>query len=181
MQHVLIKWPTQFCMHEIIAFPQPIPFQKSCHISVRTIGIWYLYIMMTSSDGNIFRITGPVCREFTSHRWIHLTKASDFLFICAWTNGWVNNQNADDLRHYRAHYDVTNVENVVGWLLLGLLSRHVEVVIKLTHWGRDKMAAVSQTTLSNAFSWIKILEFRLKFHWSLFLRVQLTIFQHWFR
>ena len=51
----------------------------------------------------------------------------------------------------------------------------------LTHWGRDKMAAISQTTLSNAFSWIKILEFRLKFHWNLLLRVQLTIFQHWFR
>ena len=30
----------------------------------------------------------------------------------------------------------------------------------LTHWGRDKMAAFSQTTLSNAFSWMKILEFR---------------------
>ena len=27
----------------------------------------------------------------------------------------------------------------------------------LTHWGRDKMAAVSQTTLSNAFSWMKML------------------------
>ena len=26
-----------------------------------------------------------------------------------------------------------------------------------------------------------ILEFRSKFHWSLLLRVQLTIFQHWFR
>ena len=51
----------------------------------------------------------------------------------------------------------------------------------LTHWGRDKMAAISQTTLSNAFSWMKLLEFRLKFHWSLFLRAQLTIFQHWFR
>ena len=37
------------------------------------------------------------------------------------------------------------------------------------------MAAVSQTTLSNAFSWMKMLEFRLRFHWSLFLRVQLTI------
>ena len=24
----------------------------------------------------------------------------------------------------------------------------------LTHWGRDKMAAISQTTLSIAFSWI---------------------------
>ena len=50
----------------------------------------------------------------------------------------------------------------------------------LTHWGRDKMAAFSQTALSNAFSWMKILEFRLKFHWCLFLRVLLTIFQHWF-
>ena len=53
--------------------------------------------------------------------------------------------------------------------------------ILLTHWGQDKMAAVSQTTLSNAFSWMKMLEFRLKFHWSLFLRVQLTISNHWFR
>ena len=50
-----------------------------------------------------------------------------------------------------------------------------------THWGQDKMAAISQTTLSNSFSWMKMLEFRLKFHWNLFHRVQLTIFQHWFR
>ena len=50
----------------------------------------------------------------------------------------------------------------------------------LTHWGRDKMAAFSQTTLSNAFSWMKMYKFRLRFHWSLLLRVQLTIFQHWF-
>ena len=33
----------------------------------------------------------------------------------------------------------------------------------------------------SAFSWMKMFEYRLKFHWSLFLRVQLTIFQHWFR
>ena len=50
-----------------------------------------------------------------------------------------------------------------------------------THWGRDKMTAISQTTLSIAFSWMKMLEFWLNFHCSLFLRVQLTIFQHWFR
>ena len=50
----------------------------------------------------------------------------------------------------------------------------------LTHWGRDKMAAFSQTTLSNAFTWMKTLGFQLKIHWSLFLRVLLTIFQHWF-
>ena len=52
----------------------------------------------------------------------------------------------------------------------------------LTHWGRDKiMAAISQTILSNAFPCMKMLEFRLKFCRILFLRVQLTIFQHWFR
>ena len=51
----------------------------------------------------------------------------------------------------------------------------------LTHWGRDKMAVIFQTTFSSGFSWTKMYEFRLKFHWSLFLRVQLTIFQHWFR
>ena len=31
----------------------------------------------------------------------------------------------------------------------------------------------------SAFSWMKIYEFWLKFHWSLFLVVQLTISQHW--
>ena len=55
-------------------------------------------------------------------------------------------------------------------------------VAALTHWGRDKMAAVFQTTPSNAFSWMKLLYFFLLiFHWSLFLMVRLTIFQHWFR
>ena len=52
--------------------------------------------------------------------------------------------------------------------------------VSLTHWGRDKMA-ISQTTLSNAFSLMKILVFLFKFHWSLFLSVQSTIFHHWFR
>ena len=38
---------------------------------------------------------------------------------------------------------------------------------------QDKMATISQTTFSNAFSWMKISEFRLKFHQSLFLKAQL--------
>ena len=45
----------------------------------------------------------------------------------------------------------------------------------LTPCGRDNMAAISQTTLSNAFYWMKLLEFRLKVHWSLFLTGQLII------
>ena len=31
----------------------------------------------------------------------------------------------------------------------------------LTHWGRDKMDAISQTTFSNEFSWMKLYEYRL--------------------
>ena len=30
-----------------------------------------------------------------------------FSLICAWTNGWVNNREAGNLRRHRAHYDVT--------------------------------------------------------------------------
>ena len=33
----------------------------------------------------------------------------------------------------------------------------------------------------NAFSWMRMFEFRLIFHWSMFLKVKLAIFQHWFR
>ena len=51
----------------------------------------------------------------------------------------------------------------------------------LTHLPLDKMVAISQTTFSNAFSWMKSFVFWFEFHWSLFLRVQLTICQHWFR
>ena len=51
----------------------------------------------------------------------------------------------------------------------------------LTHWGRDKMDAISQTTFSCSFSSMKIAVFWLNFHWNVFARVQLTIIQHWLR
>ena len=87
--------------------------------------LWDLYqSMMTSTNGNIFRITGPLWGEFTGHQWIPLAKAGDtelwcflwsvspvnsphkgqwhralmFSLICAWLNGWVNNREAGDLR-----------------------------------------------------------------------------------
>ena len=38
--------------------------------------------VMTSSNGNIFRVTGPLWVEFTGHGWIPLTKASDAELWC---------------------------------------------------------------------------------------------------
>ena len=39
-------------------------------------------LMMTSSNGNILRVTGPLWGEFTGHQWIPITKASDAEFWC---------------------------------------------------------------------------------------------------
>ena len=41
--------------------------------------------------------------------------------------------------------------------------------------------AIFQTTFSNRFSWIKMFEYQLIFHWNLFPRVQLIISQRCFR
>ena len=80
--------------------------------------------MMTSWNGNIFCVTDPLCGEFTSHRWLSFTKASDaelwFFFICAWINGWVNNREAGDLRRNRAHYDVI----VMRWKQIAIKYQH---------------------------------------------------------
>ena len=69
----------------------------------------FIHRMTTASNGIIFRITGPLCGEFTGHRWIPRTKASDaelwcFLYLCL--DGWANNCEAGDLRRHHAHYDV---------------------------------------------------------------------------
>ena len=61
--------------------------------------------MMTSSNGNIFRVTGHLCGEFTGLRWIPRTKASDAVLFFD-VRVWVNTREAGDLRRYRIHYDV---------------------------------------------------------------------------
>ena len=85
-------------------------------------------------------------------------------------------QQCDTLPHSVSRLSELLIMNtkIISYLFLNklLLMSH------LTHWGRYKMDAISQTTLSNAFSWMKILEFRLKFHWNLFPRFQLIISQH---
>ena len=101
-------------------------------------------IMMTSSNGNIFRVTGPLCGEFTGHRWIPLTKASDaelwcFLWSASWINGWVNNREAGDLRRNRAHYDV-----------IAMYTRWNGNVVSLVKFSSSDVLEVVKMTTSNA-------------------------------
>ena len=85
--------------------------------------------MMTSSNGNIFRVTGPMCGEFIGHWGIPLTKASDaelWFFDLPWINGWVNNREAGDLRRHRTHNDVSVMIDITqGWGVLHLTKVHV--------------------------------------------------------
>ena len=83
----------------------------------------------------------------------------------------------DDIIMYNANY--SQVEEVIGeyvpwhgrhWLEASS-KRFRMISFVLTHWGRYKMAAFSQTTSWNAFSWMKKYEFRKNFHWNLFRMV----------
>ena len=64
--------------------------------------------MMTSSNGNIFRVTGPLCRSPVNspHKSQWRGAALMFSLIWAWIHSWVNNRDAGDFRRHRAHYDV---------------------------------------------------------------------------
>ena len=70
------------------------------------------FVMMTSLNGNIFRVTGPLPVRGI-HRWPlnsprkgQWRGALIFSLINALKSGWVNNRDAGDLRRHRAHYDV---------------------------------------------------------------------------
>ena len=67
--------------------------------------------MMTSSNGNIFRVTGPLYGEFTGPGEFPaqraVTRSFDVFFDLRQINDWVNNCEAGDLRRHRCHYDVS--------------------------------------------------------------------------
>ena len=65
-------------------------------------------------------------------------RALMFSFICAWTNGRVNNQDTSDLRCHCTHYEVTAMKYLNSWSCIFLLS---------THWGGVTHICVSKLTI----------------------------------
>ena len=57
--------------------------------------------------------------------------------ICAWTNGWVNNRDAGELRRHRAHYDV---------IVMGSLQTMTLPINPDRQWKRGSMRRGSTTT-----------------------------------
>ena len=68
--------------------------------------LWWLhqmekfYTLLAICLGN-----SPVTGEFPT-QWPVMRSFGVFFFICAWINGWVNNNEDGDLRRHHAHYDV---------------------------------------------------------------------------
>ena len=80
---------------------------------------------------------------------------------------------------------VTFLKHFLKWKILLLfkfsLKFSPKISIDINTLRPKQLAAILGATLSNAFSWMKIYEFQLQFHWNLFLWVQITTFQHWFQ
>ena len=68
-----------------------------------------------------------------------------------------------------------NQSSISHGILMICIQYFIRGTVHLTHLPPDKMTAISQTIFSCAFSWMKSFVLRLKFHWHLFLRVQLII------
>ena len=70
-----------------------------------------LLTIMTSSNGNIFHITGPLCEEFTGEFPSQKPVERGFrVFFDLCLNKQLsnlNNRGAGDLRRHLTHYDVT--------------------------------------------------------------------------
>ena len=96
----LSKEKSQWLYNERNATFVYIPWEK-CHYLTRH--ALRVNNMMTSSNKNIFRVIGPLCGN-SPHKGQWRT-ALMFSLICAWTNGWVKNWDAGDLRRHRTQND----------------------------------------------------------------------------
>ena len=103
--------------------------------------VTFAIFMMTSSNWNIFRVTGPLCGVISGLRspmnsphkgqW---RGALMFSLICAWIHAWVNSSGAGDLIRHRTHYDV--IVMYCSWCChWGTASGDVLYVLYLTNWG----------------------------------------------
>ena len=85
----------------------PEVVMRNCIVYYQIRRMFWSFIMVTWSNGNIFLVTGPFLRSPVNspHKGQPRVPLISSL-ICAWTNHWVNNREAGDLRCHCAHCDV---------------------------------------------------------------------------
>ena len=99
-------------------------------------------VMMKSSNGNIFRVTGHLCAEFTGYRWFPRTKASDaeiwFFFLDLRLNNLLSKQSwgwwfEKSLRPLWHHCNV--MAGFKSWILMKPLASSTLICIYICDCG----------------------------------------------
>ena len=104
------------------------PFRRQCI----WITWWRLQMETFSALLALYAENSPVTGEFPSQR--PVLQIFDIFFDLAWTNGWVDNRDADDLRRRCAHYDVTVMKNgtkAVFNFIWNLISDEINIVLNV--------------------------------------------------
>ena len=166
-----------------------------CYV-VRCYGLIMSIFMLTSSNGNICRVTGPLCGEFTGPGEFPtqrpVTRSFDVFFdlrlnkrVSKQPSGWWFETLSRSLwRHcnvfmcfcwfwaiiYVTQYHISQPDEYACINPMNLLrtdpnenkpKQNITVCIfhvtyqELTHWGRDKIAAIFQMIFSDALPWKK--------------------------
>ena len=150
--------------------------------------VWIVCFMMTSLNGNIFRITGPLWGDSHGHRWIFPINASDaelWCFLSSALNKPFRKQS------WRRWFEMPSCSswcycNDFAWWVTW--SFRIHRVLKkstpknlrylISHW--TKLPPFRGRYFKMHFPNENCV-FLLKSYWNLFLKVQSTITQHCFR
>ena len=149
--------------------------------------IWKKTIKVPSDMNKFYCLKSAHCLR---HRWRHARAAillttiwNAFpcmeIIVCLFSNHWnehtsIDSNNGLTPNRRQAHF--LNNDGLVYW---GTYAKHG--LDDLPHLPCTKWPPNWQTTISNAFLWMKMIEFRFEFHWNVFPGVHLTLSQHWFR
>ena len=117
----------QWCLHVGVLKCICLIYPNPWHVAVRT-----MWTMMTSSNWNLFRVTGSFVRGIhrSSVNFLHKEQwrgALTFLRSAPWINGRVNNGEPGDLSCHHANYDVVVMR---GRCQDFLTNGHYDAVVK---------------------------------------------------
>ena len=136
-------------------------------------GKWHRYLILLFDTTNTLK-WGPSYKDFQSQN--RTTSGPWFNIKMSYQYRKSHCGDKTVVRSSYLHNGISYTGKMSSLYWIGAL-----VPLVLTQWGWDKVAAISQTTSSNAFSWMKIIVYWFEFNWNLYPRVQLTICNNWFR
>ena len=174
LNEIVLTWLCFFCQYHSLKSDERGYNCQHCGLATDDPGYTCQYhALMMDRRGKI---------PSTYHSWWYLrthirtcyqTDVSESVTYPAWTPGMtIGNANTSPVPPwlvFSVYVLRDRFERAIDWLITfpreicNKLTKCIAChnsVIYFTHWGRDKMAAIFQTTFSNAFYWMKMYQFR---------------------